>query len=132
MSDCSDPPCPRCLKLAQEGHIRPETVQPIPSGLGRAPLGLDGIKCCYDCAAADTLIRCGLIGKPKGRRDDKLFEMARIAVGNDRQEQYRLPGAPMGLVKEGLVRASKEGDFQRHLDWLDRQHWFGLRSDDEE
>jgi hypothetical protein len=64
-------------------------------------------------------------------RDDKSmthFLMARIAVGNDRQEQYRLPGAPMGLVKAGFVKASKKGDLQAQWDWMDRNDWFGMRS----
>jgi hypothetical protein len=54
------------------------------------------------------------------------FEMARIAVGNERQEQYRLPGVPMGLVKDGLVRASKVGDLKAQHAWLDRMRWFDL------
>jgi len=32
----------------------------------------------------------------------------------------RLPGAPLGLVKAGLMRPSAEGDFEEHLAWLDR------------
>lgn len=121
MKQITEPPCPRCLKLAQEGHIRVETVQHIPPGVGRAPLGLDGIKCCYDCASADTLTRLN---------KSFTFQMARVAVGNDRQEQYRLPGLPAGLVKEGIMRPSEPGDFQRQLDWLDRQNWFGLRNEE--
>ncbi len=46
--------------------------------------------------------------------------MARVAVGNDRMEQYRLPGVPMGLVGEKLVRANEPGDFDNQLEWLER------------
>jgi hypothetical protein len=55
--------------------------------------------------------------------------MARIAVGNDRQEQYRLPGVPLGLVAQHYVRPSKAGDLKRHHAWLDAHRWFGLRED---
>jgi hypothetical protein len=46
--------------------------------------------------------------------------MARLAVGNDRMEQYRLPGVPMGLVQQRLVRPSEDGDFEDQLAWLER------------
>lgn len=48
------------------------------------------------------------------------FAMARIAVGNDRQEQLRMPGFPMGLVLYGIMRPSQPGDFETLLDWHDR------------
>jgi len=105
----TEDPCPRCLALARAGEIRFETVMPLPKGAG-APLARDGSgKCCDDCAAAEGLM------------DGKLgFAAARIATGNCRQEQMRLPGAPLGLVKAGLMRPSAEGDFEEHLAWLDR------------
>jgi len=106
------PPCPRCLALALDGTIRLEMVQPVPDGAW-APLGPNRIKCCYDCASADTLMRLKYGGCPT-------WEAARIAVGNDRQEQYRLPGAPMGLVQVGLVRPSEPGDLEKQQAWLDR------------
>lgn len=117
-------PCPRCLPLAQEGDIRWEMVQPLPSG-AYAPLAKvpGGKPCCWDCAAADTLLRL---------RRAPNFLAARIAVGNDRQEQYRLPGAPMGLVQEGVVRASAPGDLERHHAWLERcfgPEWGRVTSD---
>jgi hypothetical protein len=108
--------CQRCLKLAKEGKIRSETVQPVPKG-AVAPLGLDGKKCCFDCQAADTVVRLHMAPG---------WEAARIATGNDRQEQYRFPGAPLGLVGAGLLRPSEKGDFERHLKWLDANDWFGL------
>lgn len=104
------PPCPRCLALARACDIRWETLQPLPEG-ARAPLACDGSgPCCYDCAAADALVGMG-VGVE--------FVAARVAVGNDRQEQYRLPGVPMGLVRGGLVRPSAPGDLERHHTWLD-------------
>lgn len=108
-------PCPRCLELKMQGVLRTEMVQPLPEG-AMAPLGLDRRKCCYDCAAADTLVKLK-IGCD--------FGMARVAVGNERQEQYRLPGIPMGLVGERLVRPSEEGDLEAQHKWLDAHEWFG-------
>lgn len=108
----SAPPCPRCYELALEGELRPEMVQPVPDGAW-APIGKNHIKCCYDCASADTLMRLGYGGVPS-------WEAARIAVGNERQEQYRLPGAPMGLVLAGLVKASAPGDLEKQHVWMDR------------
>lgn len=110
-----EPPCKRCLVLAQDGRLRMETVQPLPKG-ALAPLARDGSgSCCFDCAAADGLVR--FMGLE--------FAAARIAVGNERQEQLRFPGAPLGLVGGGLVRASAKGDYERHHAWLDAHGWFG-------
>lgn len=108
-------PCPRCLELKMQGHLRTEMVQPLPEGAA-APLGLDRRKCCYDCASADTLIKMKYV---------PTFDMARIAVGNERQEQYRLPGIPMGLVGERLVRPSQPGDFEKQHEWLEAHEYFG-------
>ena len=44
---------------------------------------------------------------------------ARVAVANDRSEQYRLPGAPIGLVQANLMKPSEDGDFEEQLEWLD-------------
>jgi len=119
-------PCPRCLPMAGFGRIRLEMVQPLPKGAA-APLAKvpGGGPCCFDCAAADTLSRLS----PKVNREMD-FEMARIAVGNDRQEQYRLPGVPLGLVKAGYVRPSKKGDFEKHIKWLEENNWFGMGGTD--
>ena len=99
-------PCPLCMD--SRGFIRREMIQPLPEGAW-APLDMDGDKCCFDCQAAHTLMK--VVGLN--------FEQARIAVGNDRQEQYRLPGAPLGLVASGLVRPSKPGDLDRQHAWLE-------------
>ena len=119
----TDTPCPRCLDLYKREKIRGETVMPMPEG-AFAPMEMyEPKKCCRDCAAADTLIRIGLIGKA-ARDDDSdretAFIMARIAVGNDRQEQLRMPGMPLGLVGQGLVAPCVDGDFDRHHTWLKR------------
>lgn len=117
-----DKPCPRCLDLYKRERIRGETVMPMPQG-AYAPMEMyRPVKCCRDCAAADTLVRIGLIGGRPQRDSDAdretAFIMARIVVGNDRQEQLRLPGVPMGMVGEGLVAPCVEGDFDRHHAWL--------------
>ena len=103
-------PCPRCFALAMEGEIRDETVMPLRGG-ARDALAVDGSgPCCQDCEAADNVQRLHMPGMT--------WVAARTAVGNDRQEQLRLPGAPMGLVKAGLTKPSKPGDFDRHVAWL--------------
>lgn len=118
------PPCPRCLALAQQRVLRIEHVQPLPEGT-LAPLSraraADGTfpPCCFDCAAADALVAFMGID----------FDAARIAVGNDRQEQLRFPAAKAGLVKAGLMRTSVEGDLDRHLAWLDAHGHFGLEGE---
>ena len=99
-------PCPSCLEAYLSGTMREEAVQPLPEGAA-APLGLDGEAQCHDCASAGTLMR--IMGLT--------WVQARIAVANDRQEQYRLPGAPLGLVGQGLVRPSKAGDLELHNRW---------------
>jgi len=98
-------PCPSCLEART--FMRVEAIQPLPEG-AMAPMGLDGKKQCHDCASAGTVMRLhGLT-----------WVQARIAVANDRQEQLRMPGIPMGLVGRGLVRPSEEGDLDRHHQWL--------------
>lgn len=118
-------PCPTCLPLALEGRIRMETVQRLPEG-AFAPLSRKyrRLKICYDCSAAELLVQRKTMGMP-------LFIMARIAVGNERQEQYRLPGAPMGLVQLGFVRPSKPGDLDDQLEWLNAHQWFGTADREE-
>ena len=111
--------CPRCLVARDERDIHVQAIQRLPEG-AFAPLAIDGSgKCCWDCAAADTLVRMKILPR---------WGMARVAVGNDRMLSYRLPGVPQGLIKEGLVRCSQEGDFEDQLEWLDR---VGLTGDDE-
>lgn len=124
--------CPRCLPLTMFGALRVEMVMPLPKGDGVAPHARDGSgPCCFDCAAADGLWRAVLPGKyapiseRRGERPDAgWFLMARIAVGNDRAEQMRLPGCPMGLVYFGLVNPSRPGDLDRHYAWLNSLPYF--------
>jgi len=117
----SEDPCPRCLALAQAGRLRMEVVQRLPEG-AFAPRAVPTKEvpyagpCCRDCGAADALLR--VIPTTPG------FVAARVAVGNDRQEQYRLPGVPMGLVKVGLVAPSKPGDLEDQHRWLEKNNWF--------
>lgn len=120
----TDTPCPRCLDLYERERIRGETVMPLPQG-AFAPMEMyRPVKCCRDCASADTLIRIKLIGHGSDRDTDAdretSFIMARIVVGNDRQEQLRMPGIPMGMVGEGLVAPCEPGDFEKHHAWLDK------------
>ena len=102
-------PCPRCLRLWLEDKIDREMVMPLDGRPAMDPLAFDGSgKCCQDCASADTLTRLC-----------PGFRAARIAVGNDRREQLRMPGMPMGLVKSGHMRSNDPGDFALHLAWLE-------------
>lgn len=89
--------------------MRREAIQPLPAP---APprLRSDNTPCCHDCALADTLVRLGYVPD---------WDMARTATANGRQEQLRLPGAPIGLVQMGLQRANEAGDLERHWTWLD-------------
>ena len=117
-----DAACPRCLRLALAGRIRDETVMPLRGGALDA-LAVDGSgPCCIDCEAADNLHR---------RYRGMDWASMRVAVGNDRQEQLRLPGAPMGLVKEGITKPSQPGDLERHHVWLGRVVWPLTRGDDD-
>lgn len=113
-------PCSRCLEFAYLGKMRPECIQELPRG-ALAPLDRKTNKpTCRDCAAAWALMRC---------TPALDWEMARVAVANDRQEQYRLPGVIMGLVQAGITQPNKAGDFKKHLEWLKYYNWFGLKED---
>lgn len=107
--------CPTCMRLVFNGIIRTEMVQPLPPK-GIAPLNYEGEATCYDCSSALTLMK---------RVQALDFNMARIAVGNDRQEQFRLPGVEMGLVADHIVRPSKPGDLDKHCKWLRSLDMFG-------
>ncbi len=100
--------CTRCLKLAFDDKLRVEAVQPLPEGAA-APLDNEGRPQCRDCNAAEVLSRtCPAMN----------WYMARVAVANNRQESLRLPGFPLGLIKDGYMRASEKGDLERHHKWL--------------
>src|SRR5262245_48632874 len=84
----SEDPCQRCLAMFRAGTLRRETVQRLAVG-AFAPLARDGTgPCCFDCASADTLMAI---------QKTLSFTAARVATGNCRQEQYRLPGVETGL-----------------------------------
>lgn len=57
------------------------------------------------------------------------FNMARVAVGNDRLESLRLPEVRFGLMAHGIVRPSHRGDLHTLLTW---QHEMGYPPDEEE
>lgn len=99
--------CPSCIRALFADQIRHEAVQPLPPYAG--PLDNEGKPWCQDCATAEVLRRIGSV---------PTWEMARTAVGNDRQEQYRIPGMPIGLVGRGLMRPNAHGDLARHYEWL--------------
>lgn len=118
----SEEPCPRCFALAKDGRIRTETVQRLPLNEAARPLARDGSgKCCYDCASADALM---------SHSSGMDFYMARTVVGNDRQDQYRLPGFPSGTVQMGITKPSRDGDLADQHAWLDVNDWFGFENED--
>ena len=101
-------PCMRCVRLAFHGQMRSEAIQPVPATA--PPLSReDNSRCCRDCALADGLVAMGYVPE---------WGMARTVVANDRQEQLRLPGAPMGLVQQGLMLPNVDGDLEKHHAWL--------------
>lgn len=130
-------PCPRCIRLAFADRMPIECVQPLPPA-GEAPLAVeDNRRCCFDCASTDTALKLLTRNDTKKRQhlgrirfkagphertaDLGLdWDMLRIAVANDRSEQYRLPGVPMGLVLEGWVRPSYPGELADAYAWLRR------------
>lgn len=110
-SPLSDTPCPMCMRARERYLIREEQIQRLPQGAW-APLSRTSHeKCCFDCAAADTLVRLHQILD---------WEQARTAVGNERSEQYRAPGMPMGLVALGYVRPSRPGDLEEQMEWIEK------------
>jgi len=138
-----------------------EMVQPITNlapALARDGTG----PCCQDCQSADTLHQyLNEEPPPRGfeqfveaantffqpvpftehceaervgphRSTSMTWAMARLAVGNDRREQYRLPGAPMGLVQGGFVAASMAGDLDRHHAWAEEAGLWAMEEGDDE
>jgi len=116
------PPCPKCMRLAQQGKIRNETVQPLQSTLVvQCPMDVETKEpICRECNAAWTLMRLSSV---------PTWEMARVAVANDFQERIRLPGTRLGLAMVGIVEPSKKGDMERHHRWLDHYNWFREEED---
>lgn len=93
--------CPEC-------GVEPEALMPIPKS---PPLHLDGRECCFDCAAAKTLM--SLVGVT--------FEMARTAVANERRETLRMPAGmsqDIGLVRVGITKPASLDDLDAHIEWL--------------
>jgi hypothetical protein len=101
-------PCAKCHDLYRIGKIRREMVMGVPD---KAPptSRYGGTDICRDCAAAEALMG---VAHPD-------FAASRVATGTCRQESLRLPGAPIGLIQAGYMRASEPGDFDAHHDWLD-------------
>jgi len=85
----SDDPCSRCHALYEQGKLRGETVMPLPEG-AFAPRGWHREPQCLDCAVAELAIKLGHFGRD-------MFVAARVAVANERQERFRLPGVMMGV-----------------------------------
>jgi hypothetical protein len=101
-------PCPRCLTCLDCGVFHSiEAVLPLPvfPSLARDGSGV----CCRDCEAADLLDRISSAIS---------FTAARVAVAETRREQFRIPGIPLGLVGDGIVRCNMPGDFEKHWEWL--------------
>ena len=104
-------PCPVCMTMAMDfGQLRREAVMPLPK---YGPVSVNGVKICFDCQAAENLVKYGILFD---------FEPARTAVANERQETLRLPlgmAQLRGMCMEGLIKPASEDDFDNHLAWLD-------------
>ena len=137
-----------------------EMIQPLPSMAPALTRDGSG-PCCPDCQAADTLHQRMNTEPPPGglaslveaaqtyfkpvpftttcpeqergpnRSTSMTWQMCRVAVGNDRRDQYRMPGLPMGLVYLGYVSASVEDDLDRHHEWMD-EHGLWPEEDEDE
>lgn len=108
LMDATDEPCGRCLAFLESDGMRQETVMPLPKFPPRSIETME--PCCHDCASADTLIKLKQL---------LTWGMARLAVANDRQESFRLPGIAIGLVQMQLMRGCKQGDLEQHQEWLE-------------
>jgi hypothetical protein len=137
-----------------------EMIQPVPRlapALARDGFG----PCCPDCQAADTVHQrynrepeprnfdefvgaanttfrpvpytqhCEEEMRGPNRSTSMTWPMCRVAVGNDRRDQLRAPGLPMGLVFLGLMPASRAGDIDLHRDWLEKHGLLPMEEDDE-
>lgn len=108
----SDTVCAKCLRMAWAGEIRPGMIMPLPEFCPPL-LRADNKPCCRDCAAAD-----GLAADPKMCMT---FDMARVAVGNEREEHMRMPfgmSEHFGLVRIRVVLPCSLDDLEWHQAWL--------------
>jgi hypothetical protein len=135
-----------------------EMIQPL-QGMAPALARDGSGPCCSDCPAADTLHRllnpeadprgfedfvaaasttfcpipytepCDAEESGPNRSTAMTWRMVRVAVGNDRRDQLRCPGLPLGLCMNGLVAVSEKGDLELHWEWLKKN---GLWWDHEE
>lgn len=109
--NATDEACPVCLRLYHNGKIPREGIMPIPKA---GPRTVTGERCCYDCQSAENL--------SKFIPTISDFNMARIAVLNDRMESLRMPkgmGKHYGLMKAGYMKIAHIGQLDPHLTWLD-------------
>lgn len=104
-------PCPICLQLALDSIIQPRAVMPLPNF---PALNIDGVKCCRDCQATETMMRLGF--------QHPEFGAARLTVANERCEGLTMPLGMMehfGLCKMGYIRPCSLEDLESHLRWLE-------------
>jgi hypothetical protein len=104
----SEKACPTCISAFWEHHLAREMIQRLPELA--PPMNYQRQPWCWDCSSALMVARL---------YPALDWNMARTAVGNDRREQYRLPGAPLpGLVNAGLVRKNAPGDLEDQYRWM--------------
>lgn len=98
-------PCPRCLACLDVGVFHSiEAVLPLP----RFPsLARDGSGACRrDCEAADLLDRIS---------SALSFTMARSQLPKQGASKFRIPGVPLGLVGDGIVKMQRPRRFRQTL-----------------
>ena len=109
-------PCPKCVKLSDNGDLDHEAIMPL--GKLAPALSIDGSgPCCPDCQAAENIVKFGILPE---------FLMARVAVGNDRLEHFRLPkGTRLGLVASSHMLPCSQDDPRIELDKDPKDAWDG-------
>lgn len=113
-----DEMCPSCaeLLLPECDLIRLEMVMPLPAKAGPLSRRKSFKHICYDCATAEGM----------GPLHGLTFDMARIAVGSERQEMLRLPGQRLGVF---MLLPCGEDDLTTLRDW---QQKHGLDEEERE
>ena len=109
-SRATEAPCPVCIEMVNSGYLEWSSVMPLPVV---GPRSVDGRPCCFDCQAAEVLMRLSSV----------TFDMARHAVAAERAETLRMPDGlsqAIGLCSMGVMRPASIDWLDFYYDWLER------------